>query len=277
MPSFSERLGLAPPDAEITIRHEAPDWLRDLVVRLAYEKAELKPSDLRGFLCQKLLTSSDHGNWTEHPNIDREVRQLIAGAEWYYIYDLIEWVYQKQAEAYGFGPDQMAAQFESSINDCFRRKGVGWRMSEGRVEIRGAEIFEQVVSQAISLTLNSGREVARRELHEALRDLSRRPDPEVTGSIQHAMAALECVARDVTKEPKLTLGEWLKKNPSLFPQPLGAGIEKMWGYASQYGRHVVEGKPADFNEAELIVGLAGALSVYLLRKNYGVEKSFEPR
>lgn len=52
-----------------------------------------------------------------------------------------------------------------------------------------------------------------------------------------------------------------------FPQPLGAAVEKLWGYTSQYGRHVQEGKPADFNEAEMVVGLAGTLSVYLLRKS----------
>ena len=70
----------------------------------------------------------------------------------------------------------------------------------------------------------------------------------------------------MTKEPSLTLGEWVKKNSSVFPQPLGVAVEKLWGYTSQFGRHVVEGKPADFNEAELVVGLSGALSIYLLRK-----------
>lgn len=266
MPTFSQRLGFNPQDADITIRHEAPDWLRDLVVTLAYEEKLLNPSDLREFLCRLLLTTPDRGNWSEFPNIDNEVRRLIEDAEWYYVYDLIEWIYKRQAEHYRFDAGQIAAQFESSINDCFRRKGVGWQIIEGLIQVRGPAVFEQFVHEAISLTLQSGRNVARKELQESLRDLSRRPEPEITGAIQHAMAALECVARDVTKEPNLTLGAWLKQNSSVFPQPLGAGIHQLWGYASQYGRHVDEDKPASFEEAELVVGLSGVLSVYLLRK-----------
>lgn len=80
------------------------------------------------------------------------------------------------------------------------------------------------------------------------------------------MAALECVARDVTGDPKLTLGEWLKENPNAFPAPLTGAVEKLWGYTSEYGRHVREGRPTTFDEAELVVGISVALAVYLLRK-----------
>ena len=36
-PKFSERLGLASSDAPITIRTEAPEWLRSAVVQFAYD------------------------------------------------------------------------------------------------------------------------------------------------------------------------------------------------------------------------------------------------
>jgi hypothetical protein len=152
------------------------------------------------------------------------------------------------------------------INDAFRQKGVGWQIVDGQIEVRGEASFESSVQTAIELTQQTAHKVASQELHEALHDLSKRPAPDITGAIQHAMAALECVARDVTGDPKLTLGDWVKKNSAEFPQPLGSAVEKLWGYASQYGRHVQEGKAADYNEAELVVGLSGALSVYLLRK-----------
>lgn len=262
---------MAQPDAEITVRHEAPDWLRDVVISMAYQEAKMKPSALRSFLCRLLLCSPDRSNWSEFPNIDQEVRDLLGNAEWFHVYDLIEWVYstqfgQGEGVEYGFYAESAALAFQSAINDCFRRKGVGWQMVDGLIQVRGPEVFEHAVREAVALTANTSREVACREFQEALRDLSRRPDPELTGAIQHAMAALECVARDITNEPNLTLGEWVKKNSSAFPQPLGVGIEKMWGYASQFGRHVAEGKPTSFDEAELVVGLSGSLSVYLLRK-----------
>jgi len=48
------------------------------------------------------------------------------------------------------------------------------------------------------------------KIHEALQDLSRRPQPDLTGALQHALAALECLARDVTGENKPTLGQLMR-------------------------------------------------------------------
>lgn len=70
------------------------------------------------------------------------------------------------------------------------------------------------------------------------------------------MAALECVARDVTGDPKATLGAIIAAKPVLIPKPLDQAVEKAWGYASQYGRHLVEGGNPSIEEAELIVGIS---------------------
>ena len=265
MGTFSERNGYEVPDAEISVRHEAPDWLRSILVDFAYQ-AGLEPSDLRVELCALLFESPDQSNWSEFPNIDGEVRQLLASAEWFLVYDFIEILFERLSAKPSCGDENSADKFAELVNRAFRKKGIGWQLVDGKIQIRGPEVFEEYVRRAVSLADESTRGVARTELHEALRDLSRRPNPEITGAIQHAMAALECVAKDVTGHPSVTLGEWVKKNPNHFPQPLGTAIEKLWGYTSQYGRHVLEGKPADFDEAELVVGLAGALCVYLLRK-----------
>ncbi len=271
MSSFSERHGYEASDAEITIRHDAPEWLRAVIVDLAY-KSDVKPSFLRSELCDLLLGSPNASNWTEFPNVDGEVRDLISGAPWFFVYDLIERIHSKLTtpvpSVWGeLAVGDSADQFTERINRAFRQKGVGWQLVDGKIEVRGPEVFEEYINKAMELTEQTGRPVARTELKEALHDLSRRPKPEITGAIQHAMAALECIAKDVTGQPSFTLGDWVKKNPHAFPQPLGAAVEKLWGHTSQYGRHVQEGKPADFNEAEMVVGLAGTLSVYLLRKS----------
>ena len=106
---------------------------------------------------------------------------------------------------------------------------------------------------------------ARAEMHKALADLSRRPEADLTGAIQHAMAALECVARDATGDPKATLGEILKRHPNLIPKPLDTAVEKAWGYASEMGRHIREGREPQRKEVELIVGLAATVANYLSR------------
>ena len=88
----------------------------------------------------------------------------------------------------------------------------------------------------------AGRTTARDEIHDALTDLSRRPNPDLTGAIQHGMAALECVARDACGDPKATLGDILKRHPDLIPKPLDTAIDKAWGFASEMGRHIREGR-----------------------------------
>lgn len=268
MNAFSKRHGYDLPEADITVRHEAPTWLRSLVVELAYE-AHLKPSDLRSWLCQMLLESPNANNWSEFPNVDGEVRELISAAPWFYVYDLIERVYSQltatEAEIADQESESAAAQFENIINRSFRKKGIGWQLTDGKIETRGPELFETSVREAIDLAASNGRNTARDEIHEALKDLSRRPEPDLTGAIHHAMAALECVATESTNQAGATLGEWIKKNPSAFPPPLGIALGKLWGFASNVARHVKEGERPSYDQAELVVSIAAALSVYLLR------------
>ncbi len=84
--------------------------------------------------------------------------------------------------------------------------GIGWQMIDGRILYRGSESFGETTREAGEVLAAAGRPAAANEIHEALADISRRPVPDVTGAIQHAIAALECTARVVSGEPNLTLG-----------------------------------------------------------------------
>ena len=74
------------------------------------------------------------------------------------------------------------------------------------------------------------------------------------------------MARDVSGDAKATLGEILKKHSNLVPRPLDSALEKIWGYASNEARHVVEGREPEQAEAELLVGLAATVATYLSKK-----------
>ena len=265
---FSDRHGYSIPEAEITIRHEAPDWLRSLVVRAAYDSG-LQPSSLRDVLCGLLLEAPDAGNWSEFPNIDGEVNHLLRNAEWFQVYDFIELVADDLRKMHhpvpgtDLGPLEC---FTAKLNEVFRRKGIGWQLVDRRIHIRGPESFEAAVQKSKEVLNTTGRHVALHEIHQALSDLSRRPCPDVTGSIQHAMAALECVVRDVTGDPKSTLGDLMKLFPDAVPRPLDIAISKIWGFTSERGRHLRENDAPDIAEAELIVGLAGSLTAYMVKK-----------
>ncbi|KAG1466865.1 hypothetical protein G6F57_013187 [Rhizopus arrhizus] len=156
--------------------------------------------------------------------------------------------------------------FSDGINKVFRKNGIGWQLLGNRIEFRGSEAFEIAIRKGTSELRSAGKNTTANELHEALRDLSRRPNPELTGAIQHGMAALECLAKDLTGGDKETLGALVKNNPSLFPSPLGEAVSKVYGFASNNGRHLKEGGDPSLEEAELIVGLSGVLCRYLGHK-----------
>jgi hypothetical protein len=155
---------------------------------------------------------------------------------------------------------------QRSITDYFLYAGIGWQMVDGHIITRGNESFESVVKEAAAAVEKSERPTAAKHLHEALQDLSHRPDADLSGAIYHAMGSMECVARDLNGDPKATLGEILKRYPELLPKPLDTALSQVWGYASNEARHVQEGRNPSREEAELVVGLAAALTTYLVQK-----------
>jgi hypothetical protein len=268
MARFSERHGLHGPDPEIRVRNDAPAELRSVLLDIAYEIG-LSPSPMRALLCRVLRKRPDPQNWSEWPNVAGECEELIQRCEWYEVYDIVEEIHKSLRGKLDYdpkcGPITLADRFSREINLYFRRGGVGWQLVDGEVVTRGTEIFESAVRGAVEALEATRRLTARDEIHEALIDLSRRPEPDVTGAIQHAMAALECVARDVCGDEKATLGEIIKRYPGLIPKPLDESVAKAWGFSSEAARHIREGRKPDRKEAELVVGLAATVATYLGR------------
>jgi hypothetical protein len=261
---FSKRHGYHQPhETEIWVRQDAPYELRDVVVQLAYE-CGFSPKSLRAVICRLLRKRPDPNNWSDYPNVDDEVHELVDACNWYRVYDIIEGLIATMCEApYSYDADK----FERELNDYFLENGIGWKLSMGIIEIRGPEVFEEVVNTAERQLEAQNLSTARNELHEALRDLSRRPSPDVTGAIQHSMAALECVAREACGQEKANLGDIMKRYRDIVPRPLDEAISKAWGYASENARHIREGREPTFEEAELVVGMVAAISTYLARKH----------
>lgn len=69
--------------------------------------------------------------------------------------------------------------FAAEVNGFFREAGIGWQLINGRVEVRGEEAFERTIARARDAIAETGRVTATSELHEAIADLSRRPEPDV--------------------------------------------------------------------------------------------------
>ena len=261
---FSTRFGHGPAAADITVRESAPQELRDAILIIARDEMGFGPSTIRGVLCKVLRKLPNPDNWTAYPNVWNECLELTGGMQWYRFYDFLEALSGAVLDTQGLDE---AHRWEGLVNEYFLEAGVGWKLVHGALESRGPEAFEVTVTSAATALLEARMPTAQQEIHEALRDLSRRPTPDVTGAIQHAMAALECTAREYVGDPQATLGAIIARHRGvLFPRPLDEGIEKLWGYASETGRHLREGRAPGRAEAELVVGVASAACLYLATK-----------
>jgi hypothetical protein len=143
-------------------------------------------------------------------------------------------------------------------------------------EVEAPDLWRQLSNEVLSRTLASVEEAASElaqigkattegELREAMSDLARTPEPDLTGAVQHALAALECIAREHCGDTA-TMGKLIERYPGLFPKPLDASVEKVWGFASEMGRHIREGRLPKREEVELLVGLSAVWCAYIARK-----------
>jgi hypothetical protein len=257
--TFSKRQGLfSIKEKEITVREDAPEGLRGFI-KMAYYDLGKSPSDLRSITSRVLKIAPDSNNWSEFPNIDYEVGQHLQNCEWYLVYDIIETIIQK------LNPQEKAT-FIEEINEYFITNGIGWKIVDRLIETRGDEVFETAVKTVVSVLETAKLATAKTEIREALNDLSRRPTPDITGAIQHSLACLECVTREVTGDTKSTLGDLMKKFPGVIPSPLDQAVTKIWGFTSEQGRHLKEGKAPEYLEAELVVEVTSAIATYLGKK-----------
>ncbi len=253
------------------VREGAPEALRSFVLRHVSRSARVSIHDARDLVSRTLRYIPNPANQTVE-EIWKEIEQAIKGCDWFLIYDLIEEIFRERQWS-----DHEQGAFVREVNELFYEQNLGWQLRtvvpiEGitlvapEIIIRGSEAFEMAVAGAVDTLESSGRKSATKEISEAVQDLSRRPEPDLTGAVHHAMAALECVAADVCGETNETLGQTLKRHPDRFPAPLGDAVSKLYGFASERGRHLTaEGKTPCKKEAELIVTIAAAVTTFLLR------------
>ena len=266
--SFSEKHGFQGSERDILVREDAPPELRAAIGQLA-RSAGMSYSELRDVICETLLVQPDPNNWTEDPNIRNEVFWHLDSCDWFKVYDIAEAIYADLPQARILGipsstasADNSREMFSDRLNRFFRERGIGWEMEKGHIQYRGTESFTHAVKGAVTALSDTSRPQAARELAEAVRDISRRPEPDITGAVQHAMAALEATARDMTGQEH-TLGK-LVDSLDLKP-PLDVALKKLWGYASNEARHGREDSSLSTVEAEMIVGVAGAVCGYLAK------------
>lgn len=269
---FSRRHGLRA-RREIAVREDAPEAIRAGLIAILHELG-FTYNQMREITCPVLHRFPNPNNWSEIPNVRGEVVNLVQGCEWYRVYDICEAAYRYLCEQglqiyrdawVRVPPDE----FSQRLNELFEEPSIGWQMINGQIVTRGPEEFEHAVNEAQAAVAEAGYQTPRTELEEARRDLSRRPAPDITGTIQHCIAALECTARVVSGDQRATLGEIIQRRAADLgiPRPLDSAIERMWGFASEMARHLREGRVPAREEAELLLTVSAGLINYLLQRN----------
>jgi hypothetical protein len=290
MPVFSKRRGYDPPK-EIAFREELPANLRPPIIEIVgryFSDADVKeaieklldPYGLEPSKLAALETPTCPPNQSVAPASGSKA--YLLNCPWFQVYDVIEHVlgplefYESEFMNDPADPEatSRAFPFRQEINTYFTYAGIGWQLVDGEFVTRGDEAFEHTLQGAAKELVD--RPTTQTRIQEALRDLSRRPKPDLAGAISHAFAALESVIGDIIYTPeetrqsrRHTFGAFLKKHSDLFPsEEIKSGFESLWTYANNEGsRHAKEGIEPERDEAELIVSLAAGLVTYLNRKH----------
>ena len=258
--SFTERMGIEIPEPKIVVRNDAPADFRLYLLQLMLRYEGLKK--VRTCVCFVTKEAEDRNNWAENDFMKSEVQSILENCPWYRIYDIIEFFYQQINDKIGF---------EKEVNEYFVEKGIGWKIIHGILETRGEEAFEKEIKDVVDILGEAKLDTTQNEIREALKDMSKRPTPDITGSVQHAVAALECLCREITGGKNLTLGKLINSHPQILPKPLDKVVGELFGFASEQGRHLREGGAPKYEEAELVVHLSASLCTYLTKKNFSKE------
>jgi len=257
MSSFLERHNIPVPEPPIAVHDDAPSAVRRGVYTIAIQVG-VGWADLWVLVRNRIAVS----NYSNTTTLDQLVIDAFEECEWYEVYDLAEIFYR----AIYSGMGTLAETYQRLLNNTFRKHGVGWWMNNGLIERRGSKPFEETVHSALDALNSAKLPTSADELQKALHDVSVRPKPDITGAVQHAGAALECTMREICGDDKKTLGQLLKDNPGKIQAPLDGAVEKIWGFTSEMGRHLREGRIPGLEEALLAVQTAAAAITYLLSK-----------
>lgn len=263
--NFTERMGIEVPEPKIVVRNDAPADFRLYLLLLMLRYAGLKK--VRTCVCFVTKEAEDRNNWAENDFRKSEVQSILDNCPWYRIYDIIESFYLQINDKIGF---------EREVNEYFVEKGIGWKLVHGILETRGEEAFEQDIKDVVDILGEAKLHTTQYEIREALKDMSKRPTPDITGSVQHSVAALECLCREITGKKSLTLGKLINTHSQIIPKPLDKVVGGLFGFASEQGRHLREGEAPDYEEAELVVHLSASLCTYLTKKNFSKDNDLLP-
>lgn len=189
------------------------------------------------------------------------VRKYFFSAEWYEVYDFIEFT----ASMIGGNGEK----FVRAVNAVLEREMSGYRLVDRKVvPITSAEELS-AIEEALQAT--AGLTGARTHISRALALLSDRKNPDYRNSIKESISAVESAVQSITDNPSASLGDALKYVSAKAPMhpALNKGLSSLYGYTSDASgiRHaLLEESELDFVDAKFMLAACSSFVNYLLGK-----------
>jgi hypothetical protein len=189
------------------------------------------------------------------------LRQRFFEAEWWQVYDFIEFVVK-------WIPAEWRKRLKQFINNFLESENAAYRIVDDEiVEITNTEEID-----AIESAIDRGVISVREHLQRSLDLLSDRKNPDFRNSIKEAISAVESACRIVSGKQKATLTDCLRalKEAAPLHPAFEQALTKLYGYTSDEGgiRHALseEASAPSYADAKFMLVAASAFVNYVWTK-----------
>lgn len=242
------------------IYEDAPEAVRVGLREILTNMGRKGPSEQRVIICRALRRRPNEDNWSEYPNIDFEVDQLVHGIEWYVFYDMCEKI------------AHIEPTFEYELNKLFHEEGIGYKMTGGRISKVGTEAFNEAVDETLKELQGPQFKAPLEQFRKAL-DFRNALPPDYPNAVKEAVNSIEGVLQIANGRLGVALPTILGEMQPKFPSHFKHILKAIYGYgsASEGARHSGVGGPIPTGEeAEFIIHCAAAAIGYIIG-NYSFE------
>jgi hypothetical protein len=262
--SFSDRLGITKPKSILQTESIDDDlrnglWQACIESYFRYYDYDVQYIDIMGKVFVDFFKLSTDRVPSDQFDGIQYVRKWFYKAQWWEVYNFIEFLFGLPA----------AGNFIRRVSFFLEREKSAYRVVNAQLVPISDPIEVRAVIDAASV--GSAFSGAKQHLQSAISLFSKKPEPDYRNSIKEAISAVESVARVVTKNPKATLGEALKKideKMALHPA-LRDAMNKLYGYTSDEGgiRHaMLEQSRIDEAEAKFMIVTCSAFVNFCVQR-----------
>ena len=235
MALFSERYGYVKP-SEVIIRERITSEIQNAICscfdRLEKRISQDEYKQINRYLWVYFLNKREHDF-----DITKQWWYRVAthcfladDIEWYIILDLVEFVVKYIFKNSTSSNIYYLKNFVNDLNSEFARLNFAYRIVDQEI----VEITSEEEIKTVETALSESGVTVSHHLNEALKLLSKRPEPDSRNSIKESISAVEAFCREKTGEN--TLGRALDKlesNGIVIHKMLKDAIEKLYAYTNQ--------------------------------------------